>query len=461
VGEITLQSINTLTVALLLAAAVFLIRSFFSPRIGDGHVYCRKCHYDLFGLASTFICPECGSDLQRTGAMVDGFRKMRPRSLVAGLLLLMAGSVLLLPATRRTIRAFDSTPYMPTWWLVNQIDDPLRGSAVMSELQRRLERGSISSTEDIVQRILAGQADSTRSWNPMAGDFVVTARASGKVSDAAWERFVRAAVSIRGSKLPTSDGEVPLRLAQERGPGKASFAVSLTPIQWKLEGHPEFPELKPRRTGEEMVPGSAKVYLTVPQPYVSYLAGRRGSALLRMDCDFRALPQASGQADLDQLHFRGRFDVVLEAANRPQPPPIASTPAESWFKTIQLLANDPENATPAIVLQDGRPVVIVIADPPPADVAMQIVFIDPDGSVWPFMPLVAPRGEPLCTLIAGSSLGENLWRRFHAQSVKFRIEYTSTLAQWSGMAGPFLAGAYELPYVAVRRPTTLEAVAPW
>src|SRR3954466_13422186 len=44
----------------------------------DDHPHCRKCGYDLYGLASgSRLCPECGAELRRRGAIRIGVPRRR------------------------------------------------------------------------------------------------------------------------------------------------------------------------------------------------------------------------------------------------------------------------------------------------------------------------------------------------------------------------------------------------
>src|SRR6185503_1134498 len=56
----------------------FLLWQGLRRRYSDDHPHCRKCGYDLYGLVSgTKLCPECGAELRRRGAIQIGVPRRR------------------------------------------------------------------------------------------------------------------------------------------------------------------------------------------------------------------------------------------------------------------------------------------------------------------------------------------------------------------------------------------------
>src|SRR5262245_26404429 len=62
-----------------------LIRTLTPGRRAPAQPACEKCHYPVAGLAS-FVCPECGEDLRRSGIITVAMEIRRRGSLGAALL---------------------------------------------------------------------------------------------------------------------------------------------------------------------------------------------------------------------------------------------------------------------------------------------------------------------------------------------------------------------------------------
>lgn len=198
-------------------------------RIND-HPICRRCRFDLVGLASLSAaatqdsdlesgatkdqlttrtlshpdrCPECGTDLTGTTrrarrAVIDGERKKRWRLFALGLVLLLSGLTTGFWLSYKPLAKFPWTTWMPDWVLAEMVDSPSqqRPGPVIKELLGRLNNRNLSTRaiRRVVQQILVVQADESRPWDDTLGHFVQRARALEALSDDHWRQYVTQSV---------------------------------------------------------------------------------------------------------------------------------------------------------------------------------------------------------------------------------------------------------------------------
>ncbi|HZK81273.1 MAG TPA: hypothetical protein VFC46_09410 [Humisphaera sp.] len=137
-------------------------------RIGDVP-HCRKCGYVLTG-NTTGRCPECGSLLTPI-AVVYGERPRRPRSLLAGVVLLLMGALIVTTVIVTSAMKVDWYRYRPTSWVIQDLDAtvPAKRDQAWVELKRRIATGGISTTQEhaLIERALHEQQSSARTfWAP-------------------------------------------------------------------------------------------------------------------------------------------------------------------------------------------------------------------------------------------------------------------------------------------------------
>ena len=179
-------------------------------RLVDSRPYCRKCGFCVEGLAGTgdkgAVCPECGRSLGGAKAVRMGRR--RKRSVLAGigvLLLLVAlggGGALGWTAAR----GFNWNTIKPAWLLEMDAGSANRGTSagVWGELDARLGTDGLSEERSrrLVELALELQADTNHPWSTEIGDFVVTGRDQGLVTDEQWAQFYRNGMSVGAMLRP-------------------------------------------------------------------------------------------------------------------------------------------------------------------------------------------------------------------------------------------------------------------
>ncbi len=195
-----LRIIIVLSFAIAAIGIALLVRGWRGRQIDD-HPLCSGCGYDLVGSDDqTRVCPECGNDLARLGALRIGHRRRRPFAITFGVLLLAlamgGGGAMLVPG----VRQFDWNPYKPLWLLQRQSDDAnlLKARAAQREILARLSDGRLSASQidRMIRSTLVLQADPALPWNHWRGDFVEQAWREGKVGDEVIIQYGRTAAEL-------------------------------------------------------------------------------------------------------------------------------------------------------------------------------------------------------------------------------------------------------------------------
>jgi hypothetical protein len=181
---------------MLLGGAVLLAIGLRGRRVGD-HPVCGRCGFDLFGNPGAARCPECGSDLGLAGAVRTGHRRRRRGPLWAGGILLLLGVTWAGLAAVVAARGVNLNEYKPVGWLLRDLESAnpgTRDSATL-ELRSRFADGRLSDAQiaRMTTRALDLQGDRSKPWSPGWGDLIESARAAGKLPDAAWARYARQA----------------------------------------------------------------------------------------------------------------------------------------------------------------------------------------------------------------------------------------------------------------------------
>jgi len=148
-----------LLILLVLAAALLALGV--RGRVVDDHPICRKCRFDLVGLATPSNCPECGAGLDRPRAIRSGARRRRPGLVITGVAILL----LMALASGAFLNADRLIPYEPSWALVLQAQygSMKRAPAIVSELLARSDRFKLSQSAHaaLARRALDVQSNPT------------------------------------------------------------------------------------------------------------------------------------------------------------------------------------------------------------------------------------------------------------------------------------------------------------
>lgn len=186
-------------IAILALGLVLLTFGLHGRRISS-NPHCRRCKFDLQGLAAPAICPECGSDLARPRAVAHSLRKRLPIPLWSGAIVLFLGLTLAGLIFAMAFAGTSANPYKPVWLLRLELDGPRDGKADAAaiELITRLSAGKLSKSAvaSLIRDALAHQADTARPWRTAWGEIIEGARTAQLVSDADWARYARQSVNL-------------------------------------------------------------------------------------------------------------------------------------------------------------------------------------------------------------------------------------------------------------------------
>ena len=204
-------------------------------RLINSHPSCRRCGFDVVGLAFPTRCPECGVDIASLADVRAGTFGTRPVLRAIGIAVLLIGvagtGYFGVVALRHAVGVSD----LPTWVLVQLADGRLARDdpRAIEELVRRMYASEISPSTraDLIQRALRVQSDPLRSWQPGWGQLLMYAHSVKALTEADRAKFVAGAVDTRVIARPVvrSQGKltlqfvgVPLR-AFARGEALAMF----------------------------------------------------------------------------------------------------------------------------------------------------------------------------------------------------------------------------------------------
>lgn len=217
--------------ALLLACAVLLRLAYFGRRVGDTP-YCRKCRYNLTGVAiddADVRCPECGVELA-TRSPLRGVRPRRTgwRIAFAATLLLAIGSLTL--GITQVAGRIKPIEYLPESWLVARVEAGTASAVpALAELRRREALKPLNS--DTVARLIANglRVQGLPTLGPAAPaiiDDLSQRLLQGHLSDAEVDVFVKQAVrpvslktrpEVQAGRLLALRAEFQLRMGQSLG----------------------------------------------------------------------------------------------------------------------------------------------------------------------------------------------------------------------------------------------------
>ncbi len=140
-----------------------IARGIAGRRVGE-EPRCRGCRYDLSGIRDKAeSCPECGSSLSASGAVVHGLRKRLLASIAVGLLFMSASLGFVGVSVWAKANDFDFNTIKPTWLLLREVEANKDWSdeALTAEITKRLNAGTLSdrSIERIVQIVIDTEPD--------------------------------------------------------------------------------------------------------------------------------------------------------------------------------------------------------------------------------------------------------------------------------------------------------------
>ncbi len=223
-----------LLVSLLGAAALPLA---LRGRLVAAGPHCRKCRFDLRGLALARptpddpapVCPECGRAIAGPADVRNGLRERSRALLTVGLLLAMGPWAAVGAAAFANNRA-NSAALKPTWWLLAEVRalQPASVGPQLTELRARMQNGTLAASHRarLIDRALQVQAVRSVRWITEWGDVIEAAAAAGVLTDeqaASYARHAPVVVVSARPRIAVGD-QLPIRLAQVGGRiGNAPF----------------------------------------------------------------------------------------------------------------------------------------------------------------------------------------------------------------------------------------------
>jgi hypothetical protein len=229
------------SLALLVLAAALLALGV-RGRIVDDHPICRKCRFDLVGLAAPSNCPECGTALHNPTAIRHGARRRRPAAVVVGSLLLLIGLGLFGATTWSRATSYNWNKAKPTWWLVNDAEhDTTPDDAVLTELLSRRTAGTLDSSvyPRLVAHALVRQADLKMGWSVLWGDLVEEAWSRDEMTSAQYQQFLTGSIITTVAFRPriASGKSLPYSVSMDLSrSSRAMLAYSIKEGEISIEG---------------------------------------------------------------------------------------------------------------------------------------------------------------------------------------------------------------------------------
>jgi hypothetical protein len=155
----------------------------------DSHPLCRKCRYDLSALPSDrSTCSECGADVSTPKSRIHGRRQPIRPLLYTGFFLLLPSLPAAIFLTCTDLAGWNFLHYAPTWYILTQAQYASEATKAhaFTELQARLS----SSPAPIIDCALQRQTDLSTPWDPRWGNLVESAKSTGSLFAATWERYL-------------------------------------------------------------------------------------------------------------------------------------------------------------------------------------------------------------------------------------------------------------------------------
>lgn len=200
---------SAIALAALLLGLVLIVLGWRGRRVGD-HPACRKCGFDLSGLAvGNGPCPECGRTLDTPRATARGTRRRRPALAALGAVLLVPAVLVLVLTQAQGPGLHRFKPLALILFEARHAGPNLAGE-LGAELLQRYADGKIAGSEldRVVRSLLDVQAVPTTSWDDAYGDLLETVG----ISPDQYERYSRQMVrlTIRARERVARSAPIPV-----------------------------------------------------------------------------------------------------------------------------------------------------------------------------------------------------------------------------------------------------------
>lgn len=228
-----------LLVALLLALSgvVLLVVGLRGRRVSD-RPHCRRCAFDLTGVATTSPdsrCPECGASLAAPKGIRRGSRQRRRPALILGVLLLLLGVGGIGALLGPRLAGLNLNPHKPVWMLLGEASGGTTAEAdlAIEELRVRLGTNTLSPAQRVQVLALAvsWHTDPAARWSPALGDLVSDALVAGLLTEdeakAVLSASVRVDLVIRPAVRSGTSTQIALDLTSARPLGNTRLYVQV------------------------------------------------------------------------------------------------------------------------------------------------------------------------------------------------------------------------------------------
>ncbi|GEM_PF-3425579 len=386
----------SLWVGSVLAGVWLLASGWRGRRVGD-EPRCAKCGYILLHLESGH-CPECGTEVSM-GNTVTGEHQRGWGRLIAGVLLLMAASSLMIRPVGRAVWAVPWYQYRPAGLVVDDVDGLGSLHKAMVELQRRESVGELPerARRKLVGKALEEQAPATLAPRRELLDYVLKALVAGHLTKEEKERFLEQACDVTMAVRPVvGEGErIPLEISLDcRGPSTFPPELSLLYDEKgrRIDGKPVDPS---PTIGSAYIPGLSRIPTSMPAQEI-------GKHTVELDVSLELLHIArKGVGKTQSLGkrsttVRGSYQVV----SRNEAPQVELLDSESLrAQVVAALKIDR-----VFKRKDSYVAVAFRVAAAPSDLAFN-VFVQSDKGEMPIGAIHCTKGQSRGLLAAGE-LGE-------------------------------------------------------
>lgn len=203
---------------------------------------CRDCSFNLAGIIASggITCPECGAGLKRPRATRTGERRRMPVLISLGSLIALLALTPLVIAAYASITSQSLEKYKPVSVLAWELrrSPAERQSVLAEELLSRCLKGNVppADYQDIVDTILAIQADPTLAWHEKLGELIERAELDDRITKAELDQYRRNCATIEIISRPRVRVGDPLPISLRVKHKRIAPGGTIQLNHWLIEG---------------------------------------------------------------------------------------------------------------------------------------------------------------------------------------------------------------------------------